>query len=283
MLVLHDAADWLGRVSGIESSRVCLTVASLIACSGVYALSKHVLLKRMKQTPPKLERAKFEIDCANRIVATAHALFAFLSAMIAIMEGKRDTSHERVYEPNAVLVAQMSASLGYFLWDSWWIYAHWENTAIFMQTVVHHILATMLCVLGMAEFMWFHATLALTFELSTVFLHLSWFLRLFDQTASNWSTRLSGALFATSFFIVRFGGGSVLAYYVLLDTVPMQKRYFLHGIKDDFHFAYFALAAQFVLFVAVALNFLWGAKIWRILKRTFSPRRPRQDAHPKQD
>lgn len=208
--------------------------------------------------PSKQLKPHVEAEWRSRVVGFIHAVVLAIGSLLSFSEWPYypDNDGWAVTNPDVYYYPELFASIfvGYLQYDMIWLLKHRKEN-FDAATFVHHILYIAIShyVLWGRFFIIPFAWLSFG-ELSTLFLHLRWFLVVLDRKQSKLYSLFS-KLFAVTFLFTRvFCFGLGLLNMWLHRGVWLQLPYGLHAVTVGIHLGY-------------ALNLFWGMKVASALRK----------------
>jgi len=213
-------------------------------------------------------------DWNSRVVAFTHAFiispFCFYLIYKYGFPWNKDMNDYDAKEINLYYTA-ISISVGYFMWDI--IYSVGDYKKGGMGFVVHGICAFLIYIFTFKHHVLGHyAIMYLTYEFSTIFLHIYWVADKIELTGSMFQL-IDCLILMITFFTIRIAFGNIFIFRLLYDLIFGRK---ICSVYLSLYFFINIIPMQ-------ALNFIWFYKmINSVLKHFQTAEEPKQSKKPKE-
>jgi hypothetical protein len=229
------SADWATKLYDLAHVHGPYLAASTIIWTAVY-LASAPISRRVSATYCGLP-FKLKMQWDNRIVAFLHAVIICYAAFWGLLcDEPLKADHLHAYSSWAY--ATMITACGYFIWDAVMCIIYFKE---FQLGFLLHALGCLFTFLGSLDgvFM-YYGYFYLTFEASTPFLNLHWFMDKLGVSNSNPFKKLNAGLLVLSFFFFRIISGCGYSAVVWQDIhryIAATSNMANVGIMYYFYFA----------------------------------------------
>jgi len=201
--------------------------------------------------------AKLKKNWDSRVVALVHAIVICFFAGYSLYYHYDTLNSNRNYTENPVPISVLTFCIatGYFFWDLIFCLRYYAEFGI--GFLLHGIACFAIYASLTIGYLNYWGCFFLLYELSTPFLNFAW---LMDKAKCPFPIikTFFGLLLIITFFLIRIIGGTIGAYYVLIDLwVPAQTEVILPFVA---RIGYTGLN-----FLLTILNFYWFAQILKMV------------------
>jgi len=263
------AIDWTNKLSDLFHIHGPYLLAATLVWTVVYLVATPI--SRLSSSTYRRLPRKLQMQWDNRIVSTLHAIAILYGALWGFFfdeELKADHLHGYSTWGHSVMIT----ACGYFFWDTAICILHFKE---FGLGFLLHGIGCLLTFLGSLDgvFM-YYGYFYLTFEASTPFLNLFWFMDKLQVPSSNLFKKLMATLLIASFFIFRILSGIGYSTVVWQDIpVYIANTNNMANVCIMYYF-------YFAILLLNGLNCYWFISIIK-----FANRSPKEinDKEPKQE
>lgn len=191
---------------------VLLFYAIFAFSSGFGRFLSTILLKDKLAQLDEKARKKLRVSWAHHIVAFVNAVITSCMALHYIFKLKTENfrTGTHTYYPEVARI--LSVSVGYFIWDVQICFKYYSIYGA--AFALHGVMALVALIISFKPYMMNMVSYYMLVEISTIFLHINWFLIKLGLKGSIYF-KISHGLLLTTYFIVRI----VIAPYFVYETI----------------------------------------------------------------